>query len=174
MRETAKGAPLLPNKIFLCLRHSLAQPKFHLDGHILLALFLPAFINANRRQKMTSLSQIQIQNLIENWSKKEFTIYLVPVAKIIVKERNETWLLAEADPENPSVAYGLCKPDDHFAFISEINLNSDYEVDHAFKANYMVDTYKAAEWCYGELIYDENILQTFVHEKIEPTQYKLF
>lgn len=122
---------------------------------------------------MTSLSQTQIQKLFENWSKKEFTIYLVPVAKIIVKERNETWLLAEADPENPSVAYGLCKPDDHFAFISQINLNSDYEVDHTFQAKFVTDVYSQAEGRYGELIYDENILQTFVHEEIEPAQYKL-
>lgn len=81
-----------------------------------------------------TLSNIQIQRLIENGSKNEFSLKLIAVAKIIVASRNETWLLMEIDPENSNVAYGLCKPDNHFSFLSHINLDSPFETDHNFEA----------------------------------------
>jgi hypothetical protein len=35
-------------------------------------------------------------------------IYPVPVVKLFTPDANATWLLTELDPDNPTLAFGLC------------------------------------------------------------------
>ena len=61
---------------------------------------------------MKLITKAQRDRMLANGNRKEedCTFDPEPVVKLFTPDANATWLLAELDPDDPDLAFGLCDP----------------------------------------------------------------
>lgn len=96
---------------------------------------------------MRLITDKHLEVLLENGRKAarnlEFDPY--PVVKLFTPDANATWLIAEADPEDPDILYGLCDLGLGFAEPGSVRLSEILEVRGALGLPVERDVYFAAD-----------------------------
>ncbi|MEK7994697.1 MAG: DUF2958 domain-containing protein [Planctomycetota bacterium] len=101
---------------------------------------------------MNLFTKSQFEQLLANGRNRDADHF--PVVKLFTPDAGCTWLIAEIDPENPDIAFGLCDlgqgyPELGSVSISELcrlrgSLGLPVERDQAFSAAYPLSVYLAA------------------------------
>lgn len=121
---------------------------------------------------MKLYTQAQYERLIKNGHPENRDKEHLPVIKLFNPCGAATWLLSELDPENPSIAFGLCDLGMGFPELGNVDLEEivavkgplglGIERDFHFKPVFPLIVYARAAWQYNRIIEDENILNKFV------------
>lgn len=121
---------------------------------------------------MYLLSQYEYAKLLDNGKPANRGKDHFPVVKLFLNGTACTWLLTEIEPENNSIAFGLCDLGMGFPELGYVDLNEIVQVksklglsaerDLYFKAIYPISVYAdAARYC-QEITEMEHILKQFV------------
>lgn len=103
---------------------------------------------------MNFITQSQKELLCKNGSDENRDNDHVPVVKLFIPGTNAIWLLNEIDPENPSIAFGLCDLGLGFPELGYVDLDELNEIriagifkveqDYSFKPQYPMSIYAHA------------------------------
>jgi len=113
----------------------------------------------------------QSEQLIKNGSPDNRDKDHVPVIKLFLPGTGCTWLLTEIDPDEPSLAFGLCDlgmgfPELGYVDLDELGsiktrLGLGVERDISFKGKYPISVYASAARACKQIAEDENILNRY-------------
>ena len=118
---------------------------------------------------MKLLTQQQFEQLKTNGSDQNREKDHFPVVKIFLPGTNCTWLLTEIDPEEPTIAFGLCDLGMGFPELGNVSLEElentvvrgiyRVERDHTFAAKYPLSVYAEAARMVEAITENENHLK---------------
>lgn len=121
---------------------------------------------------MKLLTQSQFDQLIENGKHENRGKDHFPVVKLFMPGSGCTWLLTEIEPEEPTIAFGLCDlgmgfPELGYVDLEEISnvknrLGLNVERDLYFKAKFPLSIYTTAAYMRGQITEVEPILGLYV------------
>lgn len=103
-----------------------------------------------------------------------------PVARLTLHGTNMVWLISEIDPEEPTLAFGLCDLGQGFPELGYVSLEELTSVTHPvfgttvsndpqFKAKYPMSAYAAAARAKQQVVCDDDIVARYVEQKKPPS-----
>lgn len=120
----------------------------------------------------------QKQQLLKNGSPEERSKDHFPVVKLFMPGLPHTWLLKELDPEEPTIAFGLCDlgmgfPEQGYVDLDEISSVKGpfgyVERDSGFESKYPLSVYAAAASEMGMITEQDEVLLRHVKTKQQPS-----
>lgn len=119
---------------------------------------------------MTLFTKEQYQKLLDNGMPQNRDQDHPPVAKLFLPGSGATWLLSELDPDNTTIAFGLCDlglgfPELGTVFTKELeelthpHLGISIERDLHFEGKYPLSIYAEAARMTGHITEDDATLQ---------------
>jgi hypothetical protein len=117
----------------------------------------------------TFFNEKQYQELLQNGSVQERDKNHAPVVKLFLSGTSATWLLSEINPEDQSIAFGLCDLGMGFPELGSVDLveldqlRSKYclqiEQDFSFEARCLMSVYLQASRMEGFITTKEDLLR---------------
>lgn len=118
---------------------------------------------------MNIITQKQLEQLKLNGSPEKQDEDHLPVVKLVLPGEGCTWLLTEVDPEEPTLAFGLCDLCIGFPELGYVSLEVlesicvhdifKVECDLDFKAKYPVSVYAQAARIVATITFDDELLK---------------
>lgn len=128
---------------------------------------------------MDLFTAAQREQMVKNGSPEQRGKDHIPVAKLFLPGSACTWLLTEIDPEEPTLAFGLCDLGMGFPELGYVDLDEITSVksrmglyverDLYFEAKYPLSVYASAARNHQQIIEDENVLAQYVVKGKGPT-----
>lgn len=120
---------------------------------------------------MKIITAQQREQLLLNGSRENREKDHFPVVKLFMPGTGCTWLLTELEPEQPTIAFGLCDlgmgfPELGYVDLEEIStvksrFGLGIEADQFFKAKFPISVYTQAAYAHEHIVEVEPILNQF-------------
>lgn len=118
---------------------------------------------------MSLLTAFQHRQLLENGSQANRSKDHFPVIKLFTPDAAATWLLTELDPDEPTIAFGLCDLGLGFTELGYVSMDElaiirgplglPVECDEHFEAKYPISVYARAASAAGSITDKVNLLE---------------
>ena len=128
---------------------------------------------------MKLFTQQQYETLLKNGHPDNRDKDHVPVVKLFLPGTNFKWILTEIDPEEPTIAFGLCDlamgfPELGYVSLDEITsvttpLYTKVERDLHFNPIYPISVYAEAARIHSAIVENNSMLKIYSRETPTPT-----